>query len=130
MLERVLGVGLINAAAMRVRGGPVTPAMYPRRPELRTTCTLSHETYACSEAVVQLSKRVANASDLAWRPYDCPPLPEPGKPEVERCLAGRCQNLLNLASSHCAALHLRLKAELLALCVQRSSAVLGCRAPA
>ena len=38
---------------------------------------------------MQLSKHVANASDLAWLPYDCPPLAEPSKPEVERCLAGR-----------------------------------------
>ena len=67
----------------------MTPVKRLRRPELRTTCTLSHETYACSEAVVQLSKHVANASDLAWLPYDCPPLQEPSKPEVERCLAGR-----------------------------------------
>ncbi|KAK9827960.1 hypothetical protein WJX81_001217 [Elliptochloris bilobata] len=59
------------------------------RDELRMTCTMSHDTYACGEAVAQLSKRVADASRLAWRPYDCPPLEEPAPEEVERCLRKR-----------------------------------------
>ena len=68
---------------------PGDPCLCLRRDKLRTTCTVSHDTYACSEAVVQLSKRVANTSHLAWLPYGCPPLPEPARPAVERCLADR-----------------------------------------
>ena len=48
-----------------------------------------NDTYACSETVLQLRKGIVDASRMAWRPYDCPPLAAPPQPEVARLLAGR-----------------------------------------
>ena len=60
-----------------------------RRDGLNTTCTGRNGTYACSETVLQLRKGIVDASRMAWRPYDCPPLSAPPQPEVARLLAGR-----------------------------------------
>ena len=98
MLLHITRIGVPRSLGKARGAGPVTwckslawrnRRVAMRRDGLHTTCTGRNGTYACSETVLQLRKGIVDASRMAWRPYDCPPLSAPAQPEVARLLAGR-----------------------------------------